>query len=297
MAPLPRPEPIEVNSGPEDDPSVRVLKAALPERFEACLPRKNISILDLLRYGFPKQNPPPLIQPHASAFFSPSAPTEDLDGSLSRPLLPSSVLVQLQQRLPEALRDGMQSVVDPAFKLSRLPLYAVQLWSEMDRAMNLAAEWKGAEVWRQQYSVGEAGLEWGNKVLSMLKSLPWTTEVQVLQIRSPARILSRLLSDDWLDDDVMNMAMDYIAHQARENPATASVVVAPLWLYLRIHKASHLGEYGQKTGPVLRRYSALINDEKKTRLYFPVLDADHWTIFEVNFAKKTLRHGEYSVIN
>lgn len=287
-------EVIDIDSGPEDEPILRPPLPTLPTHFQARLPHRNLSITGLLEYPFPTQASDPLIQLSTSSYFSNNEPTEDPNTSLSRPLPPSesTVIENLQQKLPEAIRHGAKSLVDPHYVMSRLPLYTIQYWTQLDFAKRRAAKWRRANAWRLEHGAKVEDDKLQDDVKSVMDTITWEADLRIMGVGSPVDELAELLSDDWLNDDMMNAAMDYIARRARDT--AAAVIVAPLWLYFRMRTANEINAYSpEKPGPsILRHYWNLITIGKKTHLYFPVHDNNHWTVFEVNFAKKTLRHGE-----
>ncbi|KAJ2979226.1 hypothetical protein NUW54_g11171 [Trametes sanguinea] len=138
-----------------DTPAVvlagRRLALAIPSRYEGLLPHPELSIDAFLEAHLPTQRSG-LVSSTSMELFSKDAPNEDLAKIVHRPIPPSRVLKTLQQTFGQAWFDGARSVVDPYYKRSRLPLYAVSYWLELDRAIVKRAEWEACDQWLQKKS-------------------------------------------------------------------------------------------------------------------------------------------------
>ncbi|TFY61180.1 hypothetical protein EVJ58_g4673 [Rhodofomes roseus] len=272
---------------------------SVPTHLLYLLPDLHYSVMELLQKPLPKQ-PSTLIGQDAAASFSILPPTEDLPAIATRPLPPSKHLGNLHSAFGQAWFDGARSVVDWRYKDSRLPLYTLTYWMEMEIAADKQAQWRRSEEWLGRW--GErVNIKATDEARDALQTLGWNSDYRALDAASSVAVLALLVSDEWLNDDIIDMFMSYFGRQARlDSSLRRSVVVAPLAFSHAIASAAaentNGSRYGELARPLLKHYKALLSEHGRSDLYFPVnVDQQHWVALHVDFNKKTISYGMYIV--
>ena len=118
----------------------------IPLEYAYLIPSKQLSIADFLKANLPSQASA-LISRTGSSSFSKDMPNMDLTILATRSL-PTKVWINaLEKAFGLAWFNGMQSIMDPRYENSRLPLYALSYWKEMSAVLEKRAAWKKAEEW------------------------------------------------------------------------------------------------------------------------------------------------------
>jgi len=268
----------------------------IPSAYISNIPNKQLSIIDLLKYPLLSQASVLILQKGSSSY-SNEMPNENLECLLTRPIPPKAWLQALEAALGQAWFDGKRSIIDPRFKQSRLPLWVLSYWKEMSEVLEQRARWKKAEEWLRRW--GESGdlLEEADRVREMLASLDWGSAVSALGATCPKHNLTHLLSDDWIDDEIMNMTMHDLAARVHLDPdLSKTTIVANLALQNDIHKAFESKDYSKKNVGLLYRYTELFKSGKRKHLYFPThVDGNHWVPMLIDFEVKTIRYGNLTI--
>lgn len=110
----------------------------------------------------------------------------------------------------------------------------------------------------------------------------------------PKHHLTLLLSDKWLDDDIVDMMMFELATCVQLNlKLSRTTVIATLTLQTHINRAVQSGNYRRTEVLLLSRYTELFKKKQRTYLFFPAhINSNHWVAFFINFEKETLCYGE-----
>jgi len=156
------------------------------------------------------------------------------------------------------------------------------------------ARWKRAEEWLLRWGENGDLLEEADGVREMLASLDWGSVVSALGAMCPKHSLTRLLSDDWIDDEIVNMTMHDLAARVRLDPKLSkTTIVANLALQNNIRKAFESKDYSKKSAGLLYRYTELFKSGKWKCLYFPThVDENHWVPMLIDFEEKTICYGK-----
>jgi hypothetical protein len=126
-------------------------------------------------------------------------------------------------------------------------------------------------------------------VWDTLESLPWGMQVTAHLSSTSMATFRLLLSNKWLDNNVIDMALWWMSIQVSLDPTLCDVIVAPLLFFQNM-----LGSY--KTGNYdfagHRRYQQAImsGDQKQivTILHLP----SHWVWSVMHFEQMTFQFGE-----
>lgn len=76
-----------------------------------------------------------------------------------RNLPPRPFVDKLYSNFRQAILDGMQSVTDPAYAGSRLPLWIICFWVEMWKMHDIYECWRGGLQWLDQKVTSKSGKE------------------------------------------------------------------------------------------------------------------------------------------
>lgn len=155
------------------------------------------------------------------------------------------------------------------------------------------AMWQAADEWLARWGKSGEQLEEADRAREMMSCLPWGFNIMALGAGCSKENLTVLLSDDWIDGEIIDMMMFDLAARVRLDPELQkTTVVATLNLQMHIHRAYDTGDYSKESVPLLCRYTKLFKERKRSRLYFPAhISGNHWVPFSIDFKKETIQHG------
>ena len=265
---------------------------ALPPIYSSYIPDPKMSITDLLKTKLPAQSLALIVHSAAGAF-SKEEPNDDITCLKTRPIPPKAWLEQLEKGFGQAWFNGSRSIEDKRYKNSRLPLFALTYWKEMKVVIEKRAMWKAADEWLARWGKSGELLEAADRARDMMSCLTWGFDITALGALCPKENLTTLLSDNWIDDETINMTMFHLAAQVRlDAELQKTTVVASLNLQLQINHAFKTGDYRRQSVPLLFRYTELFKENKRTYLYFPAhIGGNHWVPFFVDFKTEIIQHG------
>lgn len=255
------------------------------------LPTPSTSVLMLLSTTFPPQMPS-LVVPNIDTLFSHLPPTEPLSALMIRPLPPSHCLQLMNSHVGQAWFDGKQSIIDWRYKDSRFPLSALTYWLQVERTSKILAVWQAADLWLKTW--GGEDTSGAEEARDGLASLPWDEEYQALDmVGMRMETLGIMLSDEWWSDEHIDMCVTYLAQRVHVDPLLSeTTVVARLRFMQEVEAAARQKAYGRDACSFLKHYKALFLEHGCKRLLFPVhMNGNHWIAMEIDFCKKTIRHG------
>jgi hypothetical protein len=140
-------------------------------------------------------------------------------------------------------------------------------------------------------------LEVADQVREMMASLDWGSDVTALGASCPKHNLTRLLSDEWMDDEIVDMTMHDLATRVRLDPELSkTTVVASLSLQSNIEQVFRTGDYSKTSVPLLYRYTEMLKGQKWKMLYLPThVNKNHWVPMRLDFENRTLEYGEQHI--
>jgi hypothetical protein len=269
---------------------------AIPAAYAVFIPDARLSISDLLRANLPVQSSA-LITTAARRAFCKDEPNEDLACLAVRHIPPRTWLQQLEAAFGQAWFDGARSIRDERFKSSRLPLWVVSFWKGMADALEKRSAWQAAAEWVDRWGKEKELLHEADCVRAMMTLLSWGVKVSALGADFPKEQFTRLLSDNWIDGEIIDMMMFELSARAKLDPELSkTTMVATLNLSMNINRAFDTGNYTKKAEPLLARYTGVFKRKERTRLHLPAhVNANHWVPYLIDFDKGTLRYGERSL--
>ncbi|KAI0363681.1 hypothetical protein BV20DRAFT_957785 [Pilatotrama ljubarskyi] len=270
----------------------RVL-AVPPDLLPTIFPDPSVPVSALLKVALPAQASL-LSYERAEAAFTEELPTEDIStpSFRSRSIPPATYLAKLKDAFGQAWFDGARSIVDFRFKYSRLPLYALSYWEEMARIISKQTAWQRAQEWVTQWASQYALVDLARQVQDVMERLAWGAELRALGAATSVETLALLLSDQWLDDELIDMLVSNLAVRAEQDPGLSrEIAVATLaFHHCLLAVAGKPERAGSKE--VLQRYRARVLDKGLKRLYFLAnLNNEHWVAFLIDFAQGTISYA------
>jgi hypothetical protein len=257
----------------------------IPPQYKSYLPDKKLSIIDFLKTSIPPQASV-LVSQTGSSSFSDELPNENLTCLATRPIPPKAWLTAVETAFGQAWFDGKVSIVDFRYKSSRFPLWVLSYWKELANSLEKRAVWKAADQWLEKWGKDEEISDEVDKVRDMMGCLNWGSDVTTLGAFCPKHNLARLLSDKWLDDEIINMTMHDLAIRVRLDPKLSkTIVVATLALQMNLEA---------EAVPLLYRYTQLFKQKKRKQLNFPThVNKNHWVAMKLDFKAETLSYGKF----
>ncbi|KAJ7683485.1 hypothetical protein B0H14DRAFT_2654795 [Mycena olivaceomarginata] len=190
---------------------------------------------------------------------------------LLRSIPPLEFILQLLADHPQAWLNGFASIVDHTNRTRHLPLWTVTFFHEILTIKLAQDKWRESHYWlpdSEKFILDYTS--WNTRHSGALESqLDWT----------------RLISDEWLSDGIIDeMMRDIKARVSEDQSLASSTIIRPLLFQFYI---TQLGVHG--TQP--KRYLAEILAEVKsgkTRMLFPIhYNGNHWMAFIINFEHRT----------
>ena len=280
---------------PEDDTPSFIVAArksvlAIPQKHKRLLPDPNLSVLGLLAAELPPR-PSAVTHQEASRAFSFDPPTEDLPAISARPLPHPQFVQKLQKAFGQAWFSGALSVVDGRYKDSRLPLYVITYWMEMTLIYDKRGRWSQADAWLRRYEGSDDALvEQGTLVRVSMGNLAWGLRLKALEADTGADTLAGLLSDQWLNDEHINMLFEELYSRVRLDASLGKkIVVFPLTFQAVMRNAVQKKAYDHKLLNQCKRFVKC----GRTKIYFPVnVDESHWVPCMIDLEENKFRYGE-----
>ena len=152
-------------------------------------------------------------------------------------------------------------------------------------------EWMGALKWLMKHGPKSQGK--AERVRGMLECMDWGSDVTALGALCLKENLVHLLSDNWIDDEIVNMSMNDIAARVYLDPVLSkTTAVATLALQNEMEKAFKSGDYSACV--LLNRLAEEFKEGKHRRwLYFPAhVNQNHWVAMLIDFEAKMIWYGE-----
>jgi hypothetical protein len=132
------------------------------------------------------------------------------------------------------------------------------------------AIWQAADEWLVRWGKDGEMLEEADRAREMMSYLSWGLDITALGAGCPKKNFIVLLSDNWIDNNTIDMIMFNLAACVRLDPELRrTTVVAALNLQMHIHRAYNTRNYSKESVPLLSCYTQLFKEKKRSHLYFP----------------------------
>jgi len=271
----------------------------IPSEFaEEAFPDNNIGVEAFLALKLPKVSFSVVhIQPDRC--FRKLVPNQDAHCLLTRPIPSQGFVERLKGVFGQAILDGNISVEDPNFQGSRLPLWSIQFWGEMLEVINAQAEWRKSLTWIE--AMKHADTKFLTTARHQLLSLRWNERVDIPGSPTGAttRVFTRLLSNEWIDDGLVNMMFSHLSDRAEQDAALDGFVIIENLRFIHdIEKAASENDHNKPLTTFLKRLEDRIRNTRSDVLIFPVFlkAVNHWLAFKIDFADGAVSYGRSSLI-
>lgn len=301
-SPPPQLHPMHSESLPLDAPiyhsSLENLEnnLSIPQQFLYLLPAVDLTVAELLDFKLPVQSSS-LVVPRIDGAFSAQPPTEGLDASAKRAIPPPAYVQAIRQAIPQAILDGRaNSIVDKGLKMVRSPPQILTFWEKATAALRIQRIWKGAENWigrlQNKHTVAV------DEVYTLFQELSWTAPLRILNANGSVELLATLLSDQPLNDEILNMLVAHLGNRARHHPDHArSVVLAPTYLIDWVRhcygQSNHKGKgLRTPTGSLLDLQRPFSRKQRKFLFCVANIENQHWILIKIDFVAQTIAYGQ-----
>jgi hypothetical protein len=252
----------------------------------------------LLIYNLPKLVIS-LVTMKTSCCFHARKPNDD-GGQLGKRNIPSKSWIQtMYMQFNQAVLDGMESVEDPQYPGSYLPLWSIGFWKEMLNIVEAQGIWRGAVAWLEEEAdrhLGDARQLMDTAQL-YTKSIRWREETGVsgAGTYTTTFAFSAFLSNNtMMATDHINMMFAHLADRAETDKVTDDfVMIENLRFMHEIEKANSYTYWDSPSPSFLRRLEERVLQKALTAMIFPVYLANmrHWLAFRIDFENKELAYG------
>ncbi|OJT05301.1 hypothetical protein TRAPUB_3891 [Trametes pubescens] len=203
-------------------------------------------------------------------------------------LLPSSSICWALEPLLQSNKnsEGICSVQHPTSERDYLPSWIIPVWKGADEMLRMQQFWRERLAWLDRTAKAES---WTEDLLRTSKervhSTPWSAGSLSLQrgMVSMAHLARLLLSDKWLDDEVLDCLGDVFRMDLETQAADTSLIATA---HLRTCLTN------PQSG-VARYYEDKLVSGPLTRLFMPCnINNIHWIPVEVDTAQDTISLGD-----
>ncbi|KAG1721841.1 hypothetical protein EDB19DRAFT_1587141, partial [Suillus lakei] len=266
----------------------KALLTTPPGLLTSLLPDDNIVVDDLLKLPLPGISN----WPYKDAIrFSEALPRSEVDHTLEIP--PKVYVERLRNEFgPELLR-GQCSISDPRLPCTSLPLWVMELWSQLHHAHDNRMYWMDARNWLQDKRVAGHDPELFCEAEKLLHLLPWNKSVcgpAALTGRKTKCLASFLSDEEWLSEAVIDMMTACLFSRLSAN--REDVIISNTSFSDAILVARDMS-YHDKPRPLLQKIEE--NAKKHRYLYAPIhiYTKDHYVAFAIDFQTKSFNYGKY----
>lgn len=257
-------------------------------------PRNDITVEEFITKDLLKVSHS-LVAVKPNLWFNHLPPNQDVEALLSRPI-PSQVFVEkIKEAFGQAILDGKESVQDPSFPNSRLPLWSVQFWVKAHEINDSQHRWKTSLAWLMtNFAAGDE--EFRNVTRRRLLALRWNerTNIPGAGNLTTTLVFALLLSDDRMDDVLIDMMFSQLSERAERDPILDEFIIIETLRFMNdINKAISMEDHNEPLTPFLKRLEDRIRGTESDTLIFPAFlhVAKHWLAFKIDFRRLEVSYG------
>lgn len=280
----------------------------IPSEFSYLLPSKQLTVAQLLVFDLSAQSSS-LVPPHLEGAISDLPPTETLEKSAQRKIPAANYIGAAKKAFENVISHGdgcARSIKDRAAKGVRSTLSVITFWTEASAALHVQQIWKEADAWvsnvkkMPHYSGRTEAID---DTRALLRKLQWATRLRVFKGVGAVDVLATLLSDQPLNDDILNLLITHLADCARGHRELSKVVLASTYFVASLQSTYGKGiqkdlDLRRLTTATILPVQQLFVDKSHEALFCVVNVANrHWILIKVDFATRILAYGKLSAIN
>jgi hypothetical protein len=263
----------------------------IPDNVRNHMPVFAMTIPLLLTYPFPTFLNENTTLPEPKASITNHHVSETADGIFVAPVPPNEWCFNLDVILRNSwgIREDIQSIQHPTVQDLYLPLWALEFWSEMRRAVGQQTRWKQALTW----VMGRPDSLERKKVIELFGRIPWGMgqgQSAILGTNPLIGNFADLLSFNWIRQTHLDVTARVFNRTASHEWWVGDSSFAPCLKSVLKESRNNMAE-----NLVLQDLMNTITHRKATHLIFPVnLDNNHWIVAHVNLEKQTYSYGAFS---
>jgi len=204
-----------------------------------------------------------------------------------RPHLIASLkhVTSLRTQFNDAWLSGARSIRLPGDSLARYPLWIEHFLGDLEVSLRKEDAWVKASDWL--FSTASSALDSNTCDLvgdcfESFNEIPWDGVVPRLgrAVHLTTKDLASFLSDDWLNDEMINAGTDFISRQL--GPDSCTRVVNVLFVDALRSIRSRNNVY---TSSIPHQLDRLISDGNIDTLYIPIhVNGNHWALLRLDLA-------------
>lgn len=262
-------------------------------------PNVHLTVEEFLKRQFPKPThalPGILTEKCYNKNLSNEMPIEIL---ADRKLPPRQFVDKLNSSFRQAILDGMQSVTDPAYAGSCLPLWIIRFWVEMWEMHDIHECWQRGLQWLEQKITSKSGkeAELYVKARQLTQILRWGEETYIPGTNHTAtHTFATYLSDNGkMSTSHINMMFSHLSYRVECDETLDSLIsVETLRFWDEIKKAKNIDHFNTVSARFMLHLEKRLKDEEIDYLVFPArMDSEeHWLPFRLDFCSNELSYGK-----
>lgn len=261
-----------------------------------CMPGEGLTIEAFLQHVLPVRTCR-VVQVQAKECFSRMPPNDDATALVSR-TLPSQKLVEnLVEEFRQAVLDGMESVVDPDYPDSRLPLWGITFWSKNWDFHAIQETWRKGLSWlnNQLQTGSRAPFEKARRYTAALR---WNETTCIPGANHNTTCdFARFLSNDTMSMTTqIDMMFSDLSDRIELDESVESYVrIETSRFWRELDKAKSSKDFNTPSRSFLGRLEDRLQNGEIVYLLFPVYLAPekHWLTFKLDFESHQLSYGNF----
>ena len=202
-------------------------------------------------------------------------------------------LPSLRQQFNSAWLSGAQSIHLPNDPLVCFPLWIEHLLSELDSYSRKEKAWTKASDWLQStvgHSPDESITGLAGDCFKSWNHVPWDGVVPGLgrAVVLSTKDLAKFLSNEWLNDDMINAGISWISHHVSSNRRIRILNVFFVDALRNLHSTQN--SYDSRRHQPLDR---LITNNQIDMVYAPLhVHGNHWTLLRIDLEARQYAYGD-----
>jgi hypothetical protein len=273
----------------------------IPDTYKGLLPGPLLPIKDFLDRPCVSQTHGFLLRDPGLAF-SEKPPISNITLIFKRAIPSDSYVSKLYDTAQKHWSLGANSVTDGHYPESPYPLWAITFWRESHNIIRRTREYKETCTFLEK-AIGKtksSHLLHREELVSKLESaranfleLPWNSPISMLGYSfdtARTSLFSDVLSERWLSDDVLNLAIEHLKHRLRNThtnsrQGTLDVLIEDVNFgnAIRFNCAAYFAKF---------RDRLKASGRQPKFIYFPAfLDFGHWIAIRISLQDRVISYG------
>jgi hypothetical protein len=184
----------------------------------------------------------------------------------------------------QALLDSAQSIVNPQYRTSYLPLFAIQIWLEIHNIHDIQKQWQASLLWMDSCPENVPDLAL-NEAHHRLSNLRWNSTVSGPKPSGKIKssMLTRLLGVEWINDDLMDIMIHHLqARLEADVELSTYVMITDLAFMREVEKAKSPTQFDSPPQWLIHLEQNIKHQDPQPLFYFPahITDQHHWICFD-----------------